>query len=148
MPIFEVPSSNRPQSAPGLSRLPLQRPELRHHSKRELSVGKAVALADDLGIQEQVLGLQIDVGKRSTVAIYPVLIEFQAYPSAGCQLPGKVRGFPAKVLDGASRIDCFRRVHADESDGAHLLHDNSVAVDDASHQWEGRRACNRRRTSR
>jgi len=43
---------SRPQAAPSVTGFSLQRPEVRHHPKRELRVSEPVTLTDDLGVQQ------------------------------------------------------------------------------------------------
>jgi hypothetical protein len=136
-----------PEPEPALARRPLGRPELVHVPERVPGVGEAVAPGDDLAVEADAAGIEVEVGEGPAVAVEARAgLVLEADLLALDQGPEEGGRLAPEALDGPAGMDALGGVDADEADadGASVeFEDDGVAVDDAEDARGGRR-CRRR----
>ena len=116
-----------PQASPGLARLLFVDAELLEIPERVLHVGVAVALLDDLRVDEGAVGEE-HVRQRSLVAVRALMVELQPNDLALCHPARELARLVAEELYRLSRIDRLRRVYTNQPNRADALDDNRVSV--------------------
>jgi len=110
---------------------PLIIAEVLHVLERECCIGVAIALEDDLGVEEGPV-VEIYIGERAVVFVDLVLVVFKTNLLPLDQALRKFVGLLAKNLDRLPGILGFRSVDTDKPDGFVSIKDNCVPINDAS----------------